>query len=86
VNLRVVHQVLTSVAPPPPPGPAVFVVAECREGDWMFADGWRQDCSSLEEAREVAARWRTGEPGRAPWPVAVFALVPVDEETGQVRL
>lgn len=58
-----------------------YLVAERREGRWLFGDDWQAECATREEAEEVAESWRESGAryGRRPQDVAVFAVVPVAE-------
>ncbi|MGH2617198.1 MAG: hypothetical protein ACRDJC_18350 [Thermomicrobiales bacterium] len=70
----------------PTPTAAQYVVAERRPWTgnpaWVFGDEWNHWCDTLDDARDVAAQWRT-HPGTDPDDVAVFAVVQVDAAGGR---
>lgn len=55
-------------------GPVAYLVTERRQGDVLLGDDWTQRCDNLDDAREVAARWR--EHG-VPFEVVILAIAEV---------
>lgn len=58
--------------------PVAYLVAERRDGQWILDDGWTHRCDTLDEARQVAAQWRS-HAGYDPANVGVLAAVVVDD-------
>jgi hypothetical protein len=67
-----VEQLVQELAAADGSEPVAFLVAEYRDGHWLFGEDWAVRFSTCERAQEYAATVRT------PYQVGVLAIVPVD--------